>query len=276
MRTDTDIFDIGPYGWPPKLTPSADLGPTEWLQDPARWRSWGAGTMALPGRVIPLGYTHYFRLNHPAWKTVRSKPGMKWYEVVERRVSWRDVAAWAGKSLEGVSFFDDIIPDTPLLGAPFDTRPHRLSPVVIHIMAVVLRALTTTPDTIWLSFWDGGSWDNTELPDILDDRTRPDYPWRQQQRHALLEVIKMVPRWAPPGWAPGGRTYWLAHGPLSAVYDLARGIYKAEPNFWWPDDRAWCISTEIDFDFTLIGTNETGAKKLLAIPMLEIYPIESE
>ncbi len=39
---------------------------------------------------------------------------------------------------------------------------------------------------------------------------------------------------------------------------------------------ALCISTEIDFDFTLIGTNETGAKKLLAIPMLEIYPIESE
>lgn len=45
--------------------------------------------------------------------------------------------------------------------------------------------LTMTLNTIWLSFWDGGAWDTTGFPDVLDDRTRPDYPWRQQQRRTL-------------------------------------------------------------------------------------------
>ncbi|NMP21599.1 hypothetical protein [Sulfobacillus harzensis] len=278
MTTPTDIFDIGPFGWPPNLVPSADLHATEWLQDPARWKRWDAGKMALPGRVIPLGYTHYFRINHPAWKTVLSKPGMKWYEVIERRVSWKEVAAWGGKSLEDVAFFTDIVPDAAMIpaDAPFDQRPYRLSPEVFHLLEPALAALTATPYSTWVSFWDGGRWNNANLPAILDDRTRPDYPQRQQQRQALLQQIQTVPRWAPPGWAPGGRPYWLAHGPVGAVYDLARGIYKAEPNFWWPDDRAWCLSTEIDFDFTLIGTNEEGARRLLAISDLEIYAVNAD
>lgn len=86
--------------------------------------------MTLPDRVIPLGYPHYFRINHPAWKTVLSKPGMKWYEVIERRVSWKEVAEWDGKSLEDVTFFTDIVPDTAVIpaDAPFDQGPYRCLP----------------------------------------------------------------------------------------------------------------------------------------------------
>ena len=25
------------------------------------------------------------------------------------------------------------------------------------------------------------------------------------------------------------------------------------PNLWWPDDRAWCVASEIDLDYTLVG-----------------------
>ncbi len=87
-------------------------------------------------------------------------------------------------------------------------------------------------------------------------------PRHRIQRQALLQQITTVPRWAPPGWAPGGRTYWLAQGPVGAVYHLARSIYKSESNFWWPDDQAW-LSTDIDFDCTLIGTYEERARRLL-------------
>lgn len=279
MSAPTNVFNIGPFGWPLDVIPSADLKPAEWLQDPMRWKSWGAGEMALPGRVIPLGYSHYLRINHPAWKSVTG-PGTPWYEAeaVDRRVPWKEVAAWADQSLDDITFFTDIVPNTSVIpvSAPFDGPPVGLSPQLIHLLTPVLAELTTTPDSTWISFWDGGFWENTSIPDTMDDRARPDYSWRQQQRQLLLRNIKSVPQWSPPGWAAGGRTYWMAQGPVGAVYDVARGIYRVEPNFWWPDDHAWCLSTEIDFDFTLIGTNEDGAKKLLAIPTLEIYPIEAE
>jgi len=278
VTAPTDVYDIGPFGWPPDLVPSTDLHATQWLQDPSRWKRWAAGKMALPGRAIPFGYTHYFRINHPAWKTILSKPGMKWYEVIERRVPWKEIAEWAGKSLDNLTFFTDMVTDTAGIpaDAPFDQEPYCLSPEVFHLLEPALAALTSTPNATWVSFWDGGAWDDTIHPDIFDDQTRPDYLQRQQQRQALLQQIQAAPRWAPPGWAPGGRRYWLAQGPVGAVYDLARGIYQAEPNFWWPDDRAWCLSTEIDFDFTLIGTNEEGARRLLAIPDLEIYAVHSD
>ena len=44
------------------------------------------------------------------------------------------------------------------------------------------------------------------------------------------------------------------------------------PQLWWPDDRAWCVVTDIDLDSTYVGAGEEGVARLLADPVLEVVP----
>lgn len=43
-------------------------------------------------------------------------------------------------------------------------------------------------------------------------------------------------------------------------------------NLWWPDDRAWFVSTDIDFAWTYVGGAQELIDELLAEPRLEILP----
>jgi len=36
------------------------------------------------------------------------------------------------------------------------------------------------------------------------------------------------------------------------------------PNLWWPDDRAWCVASEIDLDETFVGGTRTLIDDILA------------
>ena len=41
------------------------------------------------------------------------------------------------------------------------------------------------------------------------------------------------------------------------------------PNLWWPDDRAWCVASEIDFPYTYVGGSNQLIEEILADPLLE-------
>jgi len=41
----------------------------------------------------------------------------------------------------------------------------------------------------------------------------------------------------------------------------------------WPDDQAWCVGSEIDFDSTLVAASEECADALLADTTLEAVPV---
>ena len=48
-------------------------------------------------------------------------------------------------------------------------------------------------------------------------------------------------------------------------------IYLA-PSLWWPDDRAWFVATEIDFNWTYVGGTRDCIEGVLADPSLEALP----
>ena len=48
---------------------------------------------------------------------------------------------------------------------------------------------------------------------------------------------------------------------------------SAGPQYWWPEDRAWCVCTDYDLSFTVVGSNAAAASKLLANPALEALEI---
>ncbi|PSR36477.1 MAG: hypothetical protein C7B44_08840 [Sulfobacillus thermosulfidooxidans] len=279
MRTDTDIFDIGRFGWPPDLLLYADLSATTWLNDPSLW---SGGDHRFIGKLIPRGYARYVRLNHPAWKNPGPSVERLTWDQHERRlipVSWATVAQWSNQDLDEALRFEDLLPPKARpQDPPFDEDPYwHLSPVVLEKLIPVLRRLTTTPEHIWMGFCDTtGEWNANQCgwAEVHDDRTRPDIDERRRLRQQFCQEIARLPRWAPPGWAASGRTYWLASGPIETVYDVARGIYSVTPFLWWPEDHAWCVFREIDFDFSLVATTDDGYERIMRLSGVEAYEAE--
>ena len=63
-----------------------------------------------------------------------------------------------------------------------------------------------------------------------------------------------------------GRSYHLLHGPLAA-----RDRFANPPNYIWPDDRAWCLTTDIDFYWAYIAGTTPCVDEVIATPVLDAY-----
>ena len=270
MDTNGNRHENDGFAWPSGFVPAVDLGATKWLQDPTRWLPWHAGS-SIDRVVAPKGFTHYLRVNHPAWlrNTPLSVSPDELFDLHDRPVRWSEVGQWAQIDPKHCLSFGDLIPSDRQLGAdvPFTDPPCGLTAEVITVLTRVLGGLTSTPTQIWMAFWEGlGVWNNSSWLVL---------PTGQSERRVGQDRIQSLPRWAPPGWEATGRRYWLAMGSLDTVIDLSRTPLKIEPNFWWPQDRAWFLSQDVDMDFTVIGTNSDGANRLHRESALEIVTIEA-
>jgi hypothetical protein len=70
------------------------------------------------------------------------------------------------------------------------------------------------------------------------------------------------------------RNMFLFHGTVGDVvttFSKVDWIYRS-PNLWWPDDRAWCVVTEIDFTWSYIGGSSACIEQILGAADLEALP----
>jgi hypothetical protein len=51
---------------------------------------------------------------------------------------------------------------------------------------------------------------------------------------------------------------------------------NATPEYWWPEDRAWCVHTDWDSAFTLIGGPEAAVEELGRHPEIESLRVKAE
>ncbi|WP_053075056.1 hypothetical protein [Ornithinibacillus californiensis] len=54
----------------------------------------------------------------------------------------------------------------------------------------------------------------------------------------------------------------MYHGKLNDVttlYHRGEGFELGSPTYWWPEDKQWCIFTDYDFDFSIVG----GSKEII-------------
>ncbi len=71
-----------------------------------------------------------------------------------------------------------------------------------------------------------------------------------------------------------GRAYYIFRGPLDGVLSFYEwSFFHRSPNIWWPEDRAWFVATEIDFNNTFVGGSVACIERVLAHPELEALPI---
>jgi hypothetical protein len=73
------------------------------------------------------------------------------------------------------------------------------------------------------------------------------------------------------------RDYLLFEGPLDDVSETGwrydgRLVSPQSPNLFWPDDRAWCVATEIDLDSTFVGGSDALIDAVLASASWEAWP----
>ena len=59
-----------------------------------------------------------------------------------------------------------------------------------------------------------------------------------------------------------------------AAWVASLGPSYQSANLWWPEDRAWCVATEIDFNTIYIGGTLGLIDALLACEELEVYQVE--
>jgi hypothetical protein len=203
----------------------------------ARWTEESLGARAgdgvRVGSVVPDGFEAYARILHPA----RRKP-----EDGGERLRWSTVASWTGRVVHPEMQFDRIanLPspnDYPEWG--FRPQEGLLPREDCERLASLLRPYTSTPDVCWFCIWEG-------------------YGFLEPQRY------QNVPRMKTPH-----RFYLLYRGPLDAVTSFHWDWLWQSPNLWWPDDRAWCVATEIDLPETYVGGSEACIERILADDQLE-------
>jgi hypothetical protein len=108
-----------------------------------------------------------------------------------------------------------------------------------------------------------------------DHPTPPDAPRRSMASAAYPPEILNGPKVRMPDF---DRSYLLFEGPIDAAGELGgwvdwggeREFIQQQPSLWWADDHAWCVATEIDFEFTHVGGSRELIDNLLALPELEV------
>lgn len=140
----------------------------------------------------------------------------------------------------------------------------------------VLRRFTKTPSVCWLAVWDGYGvygggvsllWSPEEDPAIVRAREREELARARRAAAQLDAVPKLAIHPSPEGGAM--RNYFVFRGSIDAASTLEFNGSSQAPNLWWPDDRAWCVATEIDGYSTYVGGSARCVEAILGDQRLE-------
>jgi hypothetical protein len=74
---------------------------------------------------------------------------------------------------------------------------------------------------------------------------------------------------SPDGYAP--RLYKGSLTNVRCFLELDQEC--ASPEYWWPEDRQWCIHTDWDLSFTVVGGSQAMVDTIASNPLLETLPV---
>ena len=220
---------------PEGLEFSEDVSQARWIEESLAQGQWGR-----LDSMMPQGFSSYARIFHPAYLA-----GDR-----ERPVRWSTVASWTGRAVHPLMQFErvaglseepgDIYRDPPWGALPqHGSIPERECRALVD----VLGGFTSTPEQCFFGLWEG--WGN------IDER-----------------LYKADSRVRAPH-----RDHLLFRGPLDAVMSFVEErmdpFWGQSPSIWWPQDRAWCITTDVDLFDTFVGGSEECIEAVLRNPDLE-------
>jgi hypothetical protein len=188
--------------------------------------------------MVPTGYEAYARILHPA----ADRDG--------NSVRWADVASFTGRTVHPLVQWHRLVGAKDSFGEGGvwpGSSPLRgeLDRADLATLVDALQRHTTTQDDCWFCWDVHGQADGTRvtighLPDLL------------------------------------------ARGPLRSAlfigdWDGHPDTFLPEaPAIWWPQDRSWCVGSNIDIDSTVVGGAVSLIEAVLADPRLEALPVQPD
>jgi hypothetical protein len=115
-----------------------------------------------------------------------------------------------------------------------------LLPSECAAVAEVLSRRTATPECCWFCLWEGYGWPVLRR---LDDAPRVPL----EHRNCFLFV-----------------------GPVRNATAFRSDPWFQSPTMWWPDDRAWCVASELDIYSTYVAAPPGAITELSEHPALEV------
>ncbi|MBG0825750.1 hypothetical protein HS048_34260 [Planomonospora sp. ID91781] len=203
------------------------------------------------GSLVPPVFAAYARVFHPARRRFGGPAG-----PVERteEVTWAQVARANGRLAHPAMQWPCITGSWRFVHADdqpglWEYPPEEGSLPVRHAarLAALLAGHTRAPQRCWFAVWEG--YGDLALP--VEDAG--------------------VPRVAMPG-----RDMLLLSGPLSAAAtSFAQASWGHQSaSLWWPEDRAWCVATDVDLMSTYIGGSGECIAQVVADAQLEVLAVD--
>jgi hypothetical protein len=212
---------------------AVDAGAADWVV--AGLRGFGESVLSL----VPAGFSAYLRVFHPAYGTDGpERADVTWAQIAAANRRHMHAGAQLG-SITGSERYESegqpgVFDEPPATGA--------IPPDPLDRLTRVLARHTSTPGACSFAVWDGWGW--------------------------LPPEVRSAPTFSVPH-----RTYHLLTGPVGAVRELADAWQPLRapqsPSLWWPQDRAWCVATEVDLKTTYVGADPSCVRDLLSLPGVE-------
>jgi streptogramin lyase len=243
------------YEWlPHNVELLTDTSSAHWVV--SRLAPWGHDGVRVAS-FMPNGFEAYARVFHPAGERGGPSGGLKWSEVAARlskrfhpEVQFQELA---GPHAEQHPVLGDI---EPLSGS--------LPLTLLRSMVGFLERWTDEGELCWFAMWDGnGTWWKGAHSTLTSDGPRHDL--LDDERDAVLRSTPRV--------HTQHRDYFLMRGPLASAVSLHDAAGSQSPALWWPDSRAWLVSTEVDAFSTYIGGPTALIDELLRSVEIEAVPI---
>jgi hypothetical protein len=239
---------------------SSDVHQADWIA--SRLAPWEDGyTITI---VVPSGFEAYARVLHP----------VETPDNGDRLVRWADVAAWSGMPLRNDAQFHSIAlpPTDPGGPPPYGSQGPQEGSLYrpdAEVLAAIGRDWTATPEDCWFCVWDGYGWDSASTFAVLTETGRAREVIEEPGPDPVPGPVREGPRVHLPN-----RDYFLYTGPAEAVVALAslEGTWGQIPNIWWPADRAWCVASELDLQWTYVGGPRGMIEAILADDRIEALP----
>ena len=237
-------------------------------------RALGDGEWGDVSGIVPSGFEAYAAVHHPAWRcdcTEENLPDLRSGHERGRPICWTEVAEsdvpilygnvlytkrlitrsrnTQYRRLQNGGWVVDELPGTELLpllrpGDAWITGPREgsLEPDLARTLQSILASAIEDSMPCWFGIWDGFGY--------------------------LTESQRAAPAIEAPG-----RRWHLFRAPLDHLErSFVDGFENQTANLAWPEDRSWCLATEIDAEVTYVGGSRELISAILEAPGLDAVP----
>ena len=267
------------------FTPASSSKPADWVVE--RLTDFAVNVLS----VVPGGFEAYARVFHPAEKVVCTADADQ--SSISESLRWAEVAELTGRTPHRTMQWPSIQGSHPELrdytklkaGDVYIRAPlgGSLPLELAQTLWPIFEQYTNTLNECFFAIWEGFG----GMPNFIREAPTFEIPAR---RFYLFEApIQTIEQSFYTGAEPDTmETVFVAisdeeamlppaelQKKLQAALDALNAVpisYQS-PNFWWPEDRAWCVHTEIDLNTTYVA----GSQKLVDAILeseLEAYQVE--